>query len=70
MKILRLEEVTSWPETREYSPAEIKEALDLALAAFTAADLQQYTVLDEGVSAEEFLTELEETQKRFDQGTP
>jgi hypothetical protein len=68
MKIQRLEEVTSWPEFRELSPEELKEAYALAKASFTAEDLQRYTELDEGVSFEEFVTELEALQKQFDQG--
>jgi hypothetical protein len=66
MKILRPEEVTSWPEPREYTPEEIKEAYALARAAFTAGDLQKYTELDECTSAEEFLRELEEADKEAD----
>lgn len=68
MKILRPEEVTSWPPPREYTAEELAEAYRLAKAAFTADDLQRYTELDEGVPADEFLAELEETQKQFDQG--
>ena len=69
MKIYRLEEITTLPEFREYSPEELKEAYALARAAFTAGDLQRYTELDEGVSADEFLAEMEEVQKQADQGT-
>jgi len=68
MKILRPEEVTSWPENafRELTPEELKEAYALARAAFTAADLQRYTEEDEGVPAEEVLEELEEAQREID----
>jgi len=69
MKILRPEEVTTFPEPRELSPEEMKEAYALARAAFTAADLQRYTELDEGVPADEILAEMEEVQKQADQGT-
>jgi hypothetical protein len=69
MKILRPEEVT--PETilryDELSPEELAEAYALVTAAFTAADLQRFTELDEGVPAEEVIQEMEETQKQFDQ---
>jgi len=69
MKILRPEEVTTFPEPRELSPEEMKEVYALARAAFTAADLQRYTELDEGVPADEILAEMEEVQKQADQGT-
>jgi hypothetical protein len=68
MKILRPEEVTTFPEIRDLTPEELAEAYRLAKAAFTADDLQRYTELDEGVPAEELLAELEEAQKQFDQG--
>jgi len=68
VKILRPEEVTSWPGFRELTPEEYKEAMALALAAFTAADLQKYTELDEGIPAEDVVRALEEQQERFDQG--
>ena len=66
---LRPEEVTSFPETRDLSPEELKEAYALARAAFTAEDLHRYTEKLQGVPAEEVLRELEEAQKQFDQGT-
>jgi hypothetical protein len=69
MKISRLEEVTSIPEPRELSPEELKEAYALAKAAFTADDLQRYTEVEEGVSADEVLAEMEEAQKRADERT-
>jgi hypothetical protein len=67
MKILRPEEVTTFPEPRDLTPEESKEAYALGRAAFTAADLQRYTELDEGVPAEEVLRELEEAEKQEDQ---
>jgi len=70
MKILRPEEVTVFPEFRELSPEELKEAYALARASFTAADLQRYTEVEEGVPAEEVLAQMEEFQKRADQGSP
>ena len=66
MKVQRLEEMTALPEPRELTPEEMKEAYALARAAFTAADLQKYTELDECTPAEDFLAELEELQKQFD----
>jgi hypothetical protein len=73
MKIVRPEEITDFAaffkkEWRELTPEELKEAYALARASFTAADLQKYTELDEGVPAEELLAELEELQEQFDQG--
>jgi hypothetical protein len=69
MKIQRLGEKIDWkPEMfRELTPEELQEAYALARAAFTADDLQRYTEVDEGIPFEEFLAELEEAQKRFDQ---
>jgi len=67
MKILRPNEVTSFPEFRDLTPEELREAYALAKAAFTAEDLQRYTELDKGIPAEEVLRELEEAEKRMDQ---
>ena len=69
MKISRLEEVTSIPAPRELSPEELKEAYALAKAAFTADDLQRYTEVEEGVSTDDVLAEMEEAQKRADERT-
>jgi hypothetical protein len=69
MKILRPEEVMTFPEDRELTPAELAEAYALAKAAFTAEDLQRYTELDEGIPAGDVLAELEEAQKQVDLGT-
>ncbi len=67
MKILRLEEVTTFPEPREeLSPEELKQAYALARAAFTADDLQKYTETEEGVPLEEVLAEMEEYQRQVD----
>lgn len=70
MKIVRLEDVDFPLDFRELTPEELKEAYALAKAAFTADDLKFYTEvdLDKGVPVEEFLAELEELQKQFDQG--
>jgi hypothetical protein len=67
VKILRREEVTSWPEPREYTAEDLKEAYALARDAFTAADLQKYTEVEEGVPLAEVLAEMEEVQKQVDQ---
>lgn len=70
MKIQRLEEMTSWPEFREFTPEELKEAYALARAAFTAEDLQRSTEDDEGVPFEDVLAELEAILKEGDKGQP
>jgi hypothetical protein len=67
MKILRPEEVTVFPEIWDLTPEELKEAYRLGREPFTAADLQRYTELDEGIPFEEVLAELEEAQRQFDQ---
>jgi hypothetical protein len=67
MKILRPEEVKEFPEIRELSPEELKEAYALARAAFTAEDLQRFTEEEEGVPMEDVLKEMEEDQRKFDQ---
>jgi hypothetical protein len=65
MRILRPEEITSFPQPWKLAPEELAEAYRLARDAFTAADLQKYTELDEGIPAEEVLRELEEQQRQF-----
>jgi hypothetical protein len=70
MKIFRPEEVTPYPDARQLTPEELKEAYALARAAFTAEDLQRYTEVLEGVPAEEVLREREEAQKQFEQRPP
>ena len=68
MRILRPSEAHDWnPDFRELTPEELAQAYALAKAAFTAEDLQRYTELDEGVPMEDFLRELEETQRQMDQ---
>jgi hypothetical protein len=69
MKILRPEEVTVFPEFREFSPEEMKEAYALAKAAFTIEDLLRFTEIVEEVPAEDVLAELEESQRKADQRT-
>jgi hypothetical protein len=69
-RILRAEEVTAenFPEIREMTPEELKEAYSLSRANFTAADLQKFTEpMDDGVPAEDVLREMEETQRRHDE---
>lgn len=70
MRILRPSEITEFPAIRPLSPEEVAEALALSRAAFTAADLQQFTEELVGTPMEEFLQELEEDQRRMDQGAP
>jgi hypothetical protein len=67
MKIIPLSELKTFPEPRELTPEELKEAYALARAAFTAEDLQRYTELDEGVPAEDVIREMEELESQLDQ---
>ena len=67
MKIMRLEEVTVFPEIRILTSEELAEAYRLAREAFTAADLQKYTEpFEDRVSADDVLQQMEEQQARFD----
>jgi hypothetical protein len=70
MKILRPEEVKSFPEFRNYTPDEVAEAYVLARAAFTAEDLQRFTEVDDTIPFEEILAAIEEKQRKIDQGKP
>ena len=67
MKILRLEELTSLPEPKKWSPEDLQAAYALAKAAFTADDLQRHTEIDEGVPVEQVLAEMEAVQAQADQ---
>jgi hypothetical protein len=66
MKVLRPEQVTKFPAIRDLTPEELAEAYRLAREAFTAADLQKYTEVEQGVPAEDVLREMEELQKQSD----
>jgi hypothetical protein len=66
MKIQRLEEISEIPEFREYSEEEVKQAYALAKATFTADDLQLFTEVDKGVSADDVLALMEDAQKQID----
>lgn len=70
MKILRPEEVTKFPEFREYSPEEIKEAYALAKAAFTVEDLLRFMEVGEEFPVDDVLAEMEQFQKEADQVKP
>jgi len=70
MKIKRLSEMTAadwaaFPEPYELTPEELAEVYRLARESFTAADLQQYTELDVGIPADEFLAELEAIEQQY-----
>jgi len=69
MRILRPHEVKQFPEIRELTPEELKEAYALAKAAFTAEDL--YHCIEPGeeedVPMEDLLKELEENQRKLEQ---
>jgi len=63
-----------WPEFAGFqtlSPEELAQASALAKAAFTAEDLQRFTEtdLDQGIPMEVLLQEMEEAQRKLDQGT-
>jgi hypothetical protein len=69
MKILRPEEVVSIKDLAwNATPQQVAEALQLAREAFTAADLQKFTEVEEGISAEEVLAELEKQQQAYEEG--
>jgi hypothetical protein len=67
MKIVRPEELTSFPEIRELTPEELAEAYRLAREAFTAEDLQSFTEIGPEVPFEDVLAELEEQEKQLNQ---
>jgi hypothetical protein len=67
MKIVRPEELNEFPEIRELTPEELKEAYALAKAAFTADDLQKYTEVEEGFPMEKLIEEIEEAQRKADE---
>ncbi|HEV3203030.1 MAG TPA: hypothetical protein VGY77_01545 [Gemmataceae bacterium] len=70
MKILKPEEMTSFPPLREdLTPEELAEAYALARAAFTAEDLQRFTEVDDGISFADVLAELEEAEKKNSSGS-
>jgi hypothetical protein len=53
---------------REYSEEELRAIYDKIRREFTAADLQKYTEIEEGIPVEQVLEELEAMQREFDQG--
>jgi hypothetical protein len=71
VKLVRPEDVT--PEMLqnlvggELTPEELAEVYRLGREMFTAADLQKYTELDEGVPAEDVIREMEEMLQQGDQ---
>jgi hypothetical protein len=70
MKIIRLSDhIPGWvPGERELTEEEMALVYRLAREAFTAEDLQKFTEpFDDDLPAEDFLRELEETQKQYDQ---
>jgi hypothetical protein len=67
MKIIRIEVWKGEPLKYDCTPEELVETYRLAREAFTAADLQKHTEpLDDGVSAEDVLREMEEQQTPSD----
>jgi hypothetical protein len=67
MRIIRPEDVTDFPDFRELTAEELKQAYALLKAAFTAEDLQKYTEEEEGRPLEELIEELETIQKQLDE---
>ncbi len=72
MKLVRPEDVTPEMlrnlEYKDLTPEELAEVYRLAREMFTAEDLQRFTELpDDETNAEDFLRELEETQRQFDE---
>lgn len=67
MKIINLQDLTTFPTPRTLSPEELAEVYRLSKAAFTAEDLQKFTELDPGIPIEKLLAELEQQQKAYDQ---
>ena len=72
MRIKRLSEMTAadwaaFPDPYELTPEELAEVYRLSRESFTAADLQEFTELDEGVLADEFLADLEAILQEYDQ---
>ncbi|MBM4067564.1 MAG: hypothetical protein FJ271_01260 [Planctomycetes bacterium] len=59
--------MSSFPQPRELSPEELKEAYALSMGAFTAEDLQRFTELDSGVPALDVLREAEEEMDKHDE---
>lgn len=70
MRIVRLEDEPYIPGKPPLTPEEVAEAYRLAREAFTAADLQRHTEIEEGIPFEQMLAELEEAQKQFDEKAP
>lgn len=64
---LKPEQYKAFADAREPTPEERAEIVRRYKEQFTAAELQQYTELDPGTSFEEFLEELEEEQRRWDE---
>jgi len=67
MKLVRPEDLKEFPEIRELTPEELKEAYALGRAAFTANDLQKFTEIEEGFPMEELIKEMEEAQRKADE---
>lgn len=71
MRIIRPEDYKGEPLLfREMTPEELAEAYRLARESFTAADLQKYTEVDQGVPIDEVVAELEAAQKEIERKSP
>ena len=67
MKIIRIEDMTEFPDVRELTPEELKEAYRLARESFTAADLAEYCQEWTGVPMEDVVAELVARQRKLDE---
>jgi hypothetical protein len=69
MRILRPEEVVSMKDLAwEATPEQVKEALRLARESFTAADLQEFKEIWDGVPMEDLLADMEKQQQDHEEG--
>lgn len=60
MRIVRIEDLKAFPEMRELTPDEMKEAMQLARESFTAADLAAFFEIDnDRVNMDEFIVQME-----------
>jgi len=65
------EKKTKWeflPEPYPLTPEERAAALAKAKAEFSAADLQRFTEVDEGIPFEQVIQEVEDIQRRATRG--
>jgi hypothetical protein len=59
-----------YPEPYPMTDEERKAALAKVKASFTAADLQRFTEIEEGIPLDDVLKELEEIDRKSSQASP